>query len=115
MIRPAATVFRALGDEHRLRMLAFIAAGDGPGGDDGPGVCSCHVQAHVGLAQATVSHHMKLLVDAGLVDGEKRGKWVYYRLRADGFGQAQALLREYLGLARAAQRGLRAAARAAAP
>jgi ArsR family transcriptional regulator len=105
--RHSADVFRALGDEHRLKMLAFVAAGDAPGGDDGPGICSCHIQAHVGLAQPTVSHHMRILADAGLVAGEKRGKWVYYRLIADGFAQAQEFLRPYLTLARLAASGPR--------
>ena len=95
----SAAIFRALGDEHRLEMLLFVASGDAPGGDDGPGICSCHIQAHVGLAQPTVSHHMKLLVQAGLVTGEKRGKWVYYRLNREGFAIAQKVARGFLSLA----------------
>jgi ArsR family transcriptional regulator len=69
-----ARVFRALGDRHRVRLLSLIAASEG--GE----ACICDLTAPVGLAQPTVSHHMKLLVDAGLVTREQRGKWAYYRI-----------------------------------
>ena len=69
-----ARVFRALGDRHRVRLLSLIAASEG--GE----ACICDLTAPVGLAQPTVSHHMKLLVDAGLVTRDQRGKWAYYRI-----------------------------------
>src|SRR5512146_3325153 len=69
-----ARVFRALGDRHRVRLLSLIAAADG--GE----ACICDLTAPVGLSQPTVSHHMKLLVEAGLVTRDQRGKWAYYRL-----------------------------------
>ena len=69
-----ARVFRALGDRHRIRLLSMIAAADG--GE----ACICDLTAPLGLAQPTVSHHMKQLVDAGLVTREQRGKWAYYRV-----------------------------------
>ena len=69
-----ARLFRALGDRHRVRLLSLIAAADG--GE----ACICDLTAPVGLAQPTVSHHMKLLVDAGLVSRDQRGKWAYYRV-----------------------------------
>ena len=69
-----ARVFRALGDRHRVRLLSLIAAADG--GE----ACICDLTAPLGLAQPTVSHHMKQLVDAGLVTREQRGKWAYYRV-----------------------------------
>jgi len=69
-----ARVFHALGDRHRVRLLSLIAAAD-----DGE-ACICDLTAPVGLAQPTVSHHMKLLVEAGLVTRDQRGKWAYYRL-----------------------------------
>ena len=69
-----ARVFRALGDRHRVRLLSLIAASEG--GE----ACICDLTAPVGLSQPTVSHHMKLLVDAGLVTREQRGKWAYYRV-----------------------------------
>jgi ArsR family transcriptional regulator, arsenate/arsenite/antimonite-responsive transcriptional repressor len=72
-----ARVFRALGDRHRVRLLSLIAASQ-----DGE-ACICDLTAPVGLAQPTVSHHMKLLADAGLVTREQRGKWAYYRVVPD--------------------------------
>jgi ArsR family transcriptional regulator len=69
-----ARVFRALGDRHRVRLLSLIAAAEG--GE----ACICDLTAPVGLSQPTVSHHMKQLVEAGLVAREQRGKWAYYRV-----------------------------------
>ena len=69
-----ARVFRALGDRHRVRLLSLIAAADG--GE----ACVCDLTGPVGLSQATVSFHMKQLVEAGLVTREQRGKWAYYRV-----------------------------------
>jgi len=67
-----AHLFKALGDPTRVRLLSMIAAADT--GE----ACICDLTAPVGLSQPTVSHHMKLLVDAGLVTREQRGKWAYY-------------------------------------
>jgi ArsR family transcriptional regulator len=69
-----ARLFRALGDRHRVRLLSLIAAADG--GE----ACICDLTAPLGLAQPTISHHMKQLVEAGLVTREQRGKWAYYRV-----------------------------------
>ena len=69
-----ARVFRALGDRHRVRLLSLIAAADG--GE----ACICDLTEPVGLSQPTVSHHMKQLVEAGLITREQRGKWAYYRV-----------------------------------
>jgi ArsR family transcriptional regulator, arsenate/arsenite/antimonite-responsive transcriptional repressor len=69
-----AHVFKALGDPTRVRLLSLIAAAE-----DGE-ACVCDLIKPVGLSQPTVSHHMKLLVDAGLVGREQRGKWAYYRV-----------------------------------
>lgn len=67
-----ARLFKALGDPTRVRLLSMIAAT--AGGE----ACICDLTAPVGLSQPTVSHHMKQLVDAGLVTREQRGKWAYY-------------------------------------
>lgn len=67
-----ARSFAALSDPIRLRLLSFIASGGGE-------VCACDLQAPSGRSQPTVSHHMKVLFDAGLVTREKRGLWVWYR------------------------------------
>jgi ArsR family transcriptional regulator len=64
--------FAALADPVRLRLLSLIAAADE--------VCSCDLLQPLGKSQPTVSHHTKALVDAGLITGEKRGRWVYWRV-----------------------------------
>lgn len=69
-----ASAFKALADPARLRLLSFIAA------QPESEACVCHVVEPVGLSQPTVSHHLKLLFDAGLLHREKRGQWVYYRV-----------------------------------
>ncbi len=69
-----AGTFRALADSTRLRLLSFLAAQ--PGGE----ACVCHLIEPTGLSQPTVSHHLKVLHDAGLLAREKRGTWVFYRL-----------------------------------
>jgi ArsR family transcriptional regulator, arsenate/arsenite/antimonite-responsive transcriptional repressor len=78
-----ARVFKALGDPHRVQLLSLIAAADN--GE----ACVCDLTDPVGLAQPTVSHHMKQLAEAGLVTREQRGKWAYYRV-ADGTLQRAA-------------------------
>jgi ArsR family transcriptional regulator, arsenate/arsenite/antimonite-responsive transcriptional repressor len=67
-----AKLFKALGDPTRVRLLSMIAA------TEGGEACICDLTAPVGLSQPTVSHHMKQLVDAGLVTRDQRGKWAYY-------------------------------------
>jgi ArsR family transcriptional regulator len=66
-----ATLFRALGDPARVRILNLLAGSAEP-------VCVCNLVEPVGLSQPTVSHHLKKLVDAGLLQREQRGKWAYY-------------------------------------
>jgi ArsR family transcriptional regulator, arsenate/arsenite/antimonite-responsive transcriptional repressor len=72
-----ARVFKALGDPTRVRLLSLIAA------TEGGEACVCDLTAPVKLSQPTVSHHMKQLVEAGLVTREQRGKWAYYRVVPD--------------------------------
>jgi ArsR family transcriptional regulator len=69
-----ARVFKALGDPTRVLLLSMIAA------HDGGEACVCELTDPVGLSQPTVSHHLKQLVDAGLISREQRGKWAYYRM-----------------------------------
>lgn len=66
--------FKALGDPTRVRLLSLISA------TDGGEACICDLTAPVGLSQPTVSHHMRQLVDAGLVTRDQRGRWAYYAL-----------------------------------
>ncbi|MFG2227644.1 ArsR/SmtB family transcription factor [Streptomyces sp. NPDC048644] len=69
-----AKVFKALGDPVRVRLLSMIASR--AGGE----VCVCDLTPAFELSQPTISHHLKLLKQAGLIDSERRGTWVYYRL-----------------------------------
>ena len=82
-----ARVFKALGDPTRLRLLSLVAA------HDGGEACICDLTAPVGLSQATVSHHMKQLVDAGLLTREQRSKWAYYRVVDDTLNALGDVLR----------------------
>ncbi|MGN6779930.1 MAG: metalloregulator ArsR/SmtB family transcription factor [Marmoricola sp.] len=67
-----ARMFKALADPNRVKLLSLIAAGEG--GE----ACICDLTDPVGLSQPTVSHHMKQLVEAGLVTREQRGRWAYF-------------------------------------
>jgi len=67
-----AAAFKVLSDPARLRLLTMIASADE--------ACVCNLTDAVGLSQPTVSHHLKVLNDAGFVTREKRGTWAYYRL-----------------------------------
>jgi ArsR family transcriptional regulator len=68
-----AKIFKALGDPVRLRLMSMIAS-RGEGGE----VCVCDLTPAFDLSQPTISHHLKLLRQAGLIDCERRGTWVYY-------------------------------------
>lgn len=81
-----ASALRALADPVRLRLLGFIAA------QPGAEACVCHLTGPVGLSQPTVSHHLKLLHDAGILDRDKRGAWVFYRIRPERLDAIRATL-----------------------
>ena len=81
-----ARTFKALGDPTRVRLVSLIAAA-GP-----DGACICDLTEPVRLSQPTVSHHMKQLVDVGLVTREQRGKWAYYTVVPDAFAQLATVL-----------------------
>ncbi len=67
-----AGIFAALGDPVRLRLLSIVAS-------DGE-VCSCNLEGPLGKSQPTVSHHTRILAEAGLIEGEKRGRWTWWRV-----------------------------------
>jgi ArsR family transcriptional regulator len=67
-----ARAFKAIGDPVRLRLLSLIASRDGE-------TCVCDLTAPFDLTAPTISHHLKVLREAGLIDSERRGTWVYYR------------------------------------
>ncbi len=79
-----ARSFAALADPIRLRLLSLIAACEE--------VCSCELEVPLGKSQPTVSHHTKALAEAGLINGEKRGRWVYWRVVPDRVAALRAAL-----------------------
>jgi ArsR family transcriptional regulator len=80
-----AQSFAALADPIRLRLLSFVASADNE-------VCACDLVEPSGRSQPTVSHHMKILVDAGLVTREKRGLWVWYTAVPERLDALRAVL-----------------------
>ena len=82
-----AAMFKALGDPVRLRLLSLIASH--PGGE----ACVCEISATFDVSQPTISHHLKLLRTAGLLDCERRGTWVYYRVIPCALQQLSSILR----------------------
>ena len=81
-----ATALRVLADPARLRLLSLIQAQ--PGGE----ACVCHLIEPLGLTQPTVSHHLKVLLQAGLVEREQRGTWAYFRVVPEPLTLLRALL-----------------------
>jgi ArsR family transcriptional regulator len=81
-----AQVFKALGDPVRLRLLSLIGA------HQGGEVCVCDLTSAFDLTQPTISHHLKVLREAGIITSERRGTWVYYRLVPAALERMAALL-----------------------
>ncbi|WP_327001031.1 metalloregulator ArsR/SmtB family transcription factor [Dactylosporangium sp. NBC_01737] len=81
-----APAFKALGDPVRLQLMSMIASA--PGGE----ICVCDLTPAFELSGPTISHHLKTLREAGLVDSDRRGTWVYYRARPGIMRQLAALL-----------------------
>jgi ArsR family transcriptional regulator, arsenate/arsenite/antimonite-responsive transcriptional repressor len=95
-LETAAWVFKALSDPARLKILAFLAKQEGGkccGTEEG--ICACDLESVIDLSQPTVSHHMKCLISANLVLGEKRGKWMFYRIDPKGFLFIKSLLETF--------------------
>ena len=81
-----APLLKALADPVRLRLMSLVASH--AGGE----ACVCDLNDAFDLSQPTISHHLKVLHDAGLLDREKRGVWVYYRVRAEALASVAALI-----------------------
>jgi ArsR family transcriptional regulator, arsenate/arsenite/antimonite-responsive transcriptional repressor len=91
-----AKAFKALGDPTRLRIMELLRSSGksccGLISRDERGLCACDVEKAIGLSQAAVSHHMAILIRSGLVEGEKRGRWMFYRRNEATLGRlAQAV------------------------
>ena len=78
-----ARVFKAMGDENRLTILSLLHTGER---------CACRLQEALNISQPTLSHHMHILLDAGLVRARKDGKWIYYSLSQEGAREAADML-----------------------
>ncbi|NKY42209.1 ArsR/SmtB family transcription factor [Nocardia cerradoensis] len=87
-----AAMFKALGDPVRLRVLSAIAAR--AGGE----ACVCDISDGLDVTQPTISHHLKVLREAGLVTGERRASWVYYRVIPEALQRLSDLLADQAGL-----------------
>lgn len=81
-----ARLFKAMGDPVRLRLLSLIAS------HEGGEACVCDLTGVFELTGPTISHHLKVLREAGLISGDRRGTWVYYRVRPEALGSLSAVL-----------------------
>jgi ArsR family transcriptional regulator len=81
-----ASVLKVVADPARLRLISFIASQ--PGGE----ACVCELTGPVGLSQPTVSHHLKVLHEAGILGREQRGRWVHYTVRTDALDLLASVL-----------------------
>ena len=82
-----AVIFKALGDENRIRILKLLRSGE---------KCACKLLDELNISQSTLSHHMKILCDAGMVSGRKEGKWTYYSVNCQGVRMVRGSLRGLL-------------------
>jgi ArsR family transcriptional regulator len=80
-----ANVFKAFCDETRLMALELLRSGE---------KCACVLLEKVNVGQSTLSHHMKILVESGIVTARNQGKWTYYSISEDGYTNAARVLRE---------------------
>ena len=80
-----SAVFRALGDENRIRIVKLLHQGE---------KCACRLLEELNIGQSTLSHHMKILCEAGIVSGRKEGKWMHYSICEEGVRGLRAMLRE---------------------
>ena len=81
-----AAALKVIADPARLRLLSLIQA------QPGHEACVCHLTEPLGLSQPTVSHHLKVLLNAGLVEREQRGSWAYFRVREEPLAALRELL-----------------------
>lgn len=82
-----ALIFKSLGDENRIRILKLLRGGE---------KCACKLLEELSISQPTLSHHMKLLCDAGIVAKRKEGKWMHYSIYCEGVHELRGMLQELL-------------------
>lgn len=81
--KKTATIFKAFCDENRIRILDMLSTGE---------KCACRLLEEIDVTQPTLSHHMKILCDSGIVVGRKEGKWTHYSISQKGIAEAQKYL-----------------------
>lgn len=82
-----ATMFKALADENRIQILKLLKEGE---------KCACHILEEMNVSQPTLSHHMKILCDAGIVTGRKEGKWMHYSVSKEAHSKVKESLGELI-------------------
>ena len=82
-----ADLFKAFADENRIHILKLLCGGE---------KCACKLLEELDISQSTMSHHMKILCDAGIVAGRKDGKWMHYSICCDGVKHARRMIQELL-------------------
>lgn len=87
--RKTAMMFKAFCDENRIRIMKLLRTGE---------KCACKLLEEINVTQPTLSHHMKILCDSGIVVGRKEGKWMYYSISAEGSKIAADRLKELTSL-----------------
>ena len=80
-------IFKALSDENRIRILKMLHSGE---------KCACKLLEEMHITQPTLSHHMKILCDAGIVTSRKEGKWIHYSICCEGICRVRGLMKEVL-------------------
>jgi len=80
-------IFKALSDENRIRILKLLHSGE---------KCACKLLEELNIRQSTLSHHMRILCDVGIVTGRKEGKWTHYSICCEGVRQIRGLMKELL-------------------
>ena len=81
------SIFKALSDENRIRILKLLRSGE---------KCACRLLEELNISQPTLSHHMKILCETGIVTGRKEGKWTHYSICCESIRGARALMMELL-------------------
>ena len=81
-----ATMFKAFCDENRIQILEMLREGE---------KCACHILEEMQITQPTLSHHMKILCDAGVVVGRKEGKWMHYSISESGLEKVMKYLNQF--------------------
>jgi len=90
-------LFKALSDPARLRIIQLLNRSDEECCTDEDRVCACDLEIATGLSQPTTSHHLKILVQAGLVEAEKEGRFTYYRINRTLFNHLAEFLESFNG------------------